>query len=450
MLKSLGTVPMQTSAGIQALYQGLASGRHQVLVMTGMMSRMKPRMLPPTNAVAPQPSMMTATVKHDDGTQRDRVETVLIQNVSTLLKVKLEDIDIQSEFSEYGFDSISLTQFANMLNEAYSLELTPTVFFEYTTLDSFAEYLIAEHPAAFTAGTPSDMQSDAPEVNVIEINAVEVEVEKEEVNPVRKPRSRWAPKVVQPVQLAQVAQDTQAEPEPMAIVGISGLFPMAQDVNEFWRNIVEGKDCITEIPKERWDWRECLDDPSEAQGHSSLKWGGFIEGVEEFDPLFFGISPREAEIMDPQQRLLLTQVWKAVEDAGIAPGKLSQDPTGVFVAAGPGDYMNITSISQGNPQAMTGVVPSLIPNRISYALNLQGPSEYYETACSSTLVALHRAIRSIRDQECEQAIVGAVNLLISPIGFIGFDAMGYLSRMDMPNPFSPTRTGSCGARGLVR
>ncbi|GAA0835806.1 hypothetical protein GCM10008915_22900 [Bifidobacterium pullorum subsp. gallinarum] len=446
MLKSLGTVPMQTSAGIQALYQGLASGRHQVLVMTGMMSRMKPRMLPPTNAVAPQPSMMTATVKHDDGTQRVRVETVLIQNVSTLLKVKLEDIDIQSEFSEYGFDSISLTQFANMLNEAYSLELTPTVFFEYTTLDSFAEYLIAEHPAAFAAGTPSDMQSDAPEVNVIEINAVEVEVEveKEEVNPVRKPRSRWAPKVVQPVQLTQVAQDTQAEPEPMAIVGISGLFPMAQDVNEFWRNIVEGKDCITEIPKERWDWRECLDDPSEAQGHSSLKWGGFIEGVEEFDPLFFGISPREAEIMDPQQRLLLTQVWKAVEDAGIAPGKLSQDPTGVFVAAGPGDYMNITSISQGNPQAMTGVVPSLIPNRISYALNLQGPSEYYETACSSTLVALHRAIRSIRDQECEQAIVGAVNLLISPIGFIGFDAMGYLS------PDGHAKSFQSDADGFVR
>lgn len=434
MMKSLGTVPMQTSTGIQALYQGFASGRNQVVVMTGIMSRVKPRMLPAAASV--QHENMPAPVKSEDTNLVKRVETALVQTVSKLLKVKLVDIDMHSELSEYGFDSISLTQFANHLNEEYHLELTPTVFFEYTTLDSFAEYLLAEHRGAFDVKAALTVEQD--------ISVPKTRGPEEEEIPLRKSRSRPARMAVPPESPSPDLEATDSESEPIAIVGISGLFPMAKDVDEFWKNIVEGKDCITEIPKERWDWRECLDTPSEDEEQTSLKWGGFIEGVEEFDPLFFGISPREAEMMDPQQRLLLTQVWKAVEDAGISPSKLSQHPTGVFVAAGPGDYMNVTSISQGNPQAMTGVVPSLIPNRISYALNLQGPSEYYETACSSTLVALHRAIRSIYNEECEQAIVGAVNLLISPIGFIGFDAMGYLS------PDGKAKSFQSNADGFVR
>ncbi|OIB02943.1 mixed polyketide synthase/non-ribosomal peptide synthetase [Paenibacillus sp. LC231] len=436
MMKSLGTVPMQTSTGIQALYQGFALGRNQVVVMTGMMSRVKSRMLPAAPTVQHE-NMPAIVVKSDDTNLPARVETALVQTVSKLLKVKLEDIDMHSELSEYGFDSISLTQFANQLNEEYHLELTPTVFFEYTTLDSFAEYLLAEHRAAFDVTAALTAQQD---IFVPKTRGVEEEAG----IPLKKSRSRSVRMTVRPESPSSEPEDSDFQSEPIAIVGISGLFPMAKDVDEFWKNIVEGKDCITEIPKERWDWRECLDNPSKDEEQTSLKWGGFIEGVEEFDPLFFGISPREAEMMDPQQRLLLTQVWKAVEDAGISPSKLSQHPTGVFVAAGPGDYMNVTSISQGNPQAMTGVVPSLIPNRISYALNLQGPSEYYETACSSTLVALHRAIRSIYSEECEQAIVGAVNLLISPIGFIGFDAMGYLS------PDGKAKSFQSNADGFVR
>lgn len=136
--------------------------------------------------------------------------------------------------------------------------------------------------------------------------------------------------------------------------------------------------------------------------------------------------------MDPQEFLLLIHAWKAMEDAGLTGQALSSRPTGVFVAAGNTD---------------TTVIPSLIPNRISYALDVKGPSEYYEAACSSALVALHRAIQSIRNGECEQAIVGAVNLLLSPKGFIGFDSMGYLSKKGQAKSFQADANGFVRSEG---
>ncbi len=216
----------------------------------------------------------------------------------------------------------------------------------------------------------------------------------------------------------------------LAIIGMSGQFPKANSVTEFWNNMIQGKNCVSEVPKERWDWRKYAS--ADKEGQSSLQWGGFIEGIGEFDPLFFGISPKKAANMDPQEFLLLIHAWKAMEDAGLTGQALSSRPTGVFVAAGNTD---------------TAVIPSLIPNRISYALDVKGPSEYYEAACSSALVALHRAIQSIRNGECEQAIVGAVNLLLSPKGFIGFDSMGYLSKKGQAKSFQADANGFVRSEG---
>ena len=135
-------------------------------------------------------------------------------------------------------------------------------------------------------------------------------------------------------------------PDAIAIVGMSGIFPGARDLNEFWQNLLAGKDCITEIPKERWDWEKYYGDPAKEANKTNIKWGGFIDGVAEFDPLFFGISPREAELMDPQQRLLMTYVWKAIEDAGISPGSLSGTKTGIFIGTASTGYSEI--IAQAN------------------------------------------------------------------------------------------------------
>ena len=138
---------------------------------------------------------------------------------------------------------------------------------------------------------------------------------------------------------------------------------MARDVNEFWQNLVAGKDCITEIPKDRWDWREYYGDPQIEKNKSNIKWGGFIDGIREFDPLFFGISPREAELMDPQQRLLMTHVWKALEAAGYSAQSLADSKTGIFVGTMNSGYNGL--VSKANiaieGYSATGTVPSVRP-----------------------------------------------------------------------------------------
>jgi len=359
----------------------------------------------------------------------DKVIASLTQTVSKLLNVKIEDIDVDTDLSEYGFDSITLTEFANKINQENKIEVAPTMFFEQPTLHSIATYLIEEHQSVFTARYGVQTR--------IRIPVQTGEDEKEERPSDKRQRSRFA----RTVTLSPEKPESFA-PEPIAIVGMSGTFPMASDVNEFWENLVEGKDCITEIPQDRWDWREYYGDP--AVNKTNIKWGGFIDGVDKFDSLFFGISPREAEFIDPQQRLLMTYIWKAIEDAGITPKALSQSTTGVFITAGLSEYIDIVNMSSNNPLSIINAIPSIIPNRISHALNLHGPSEYCEAACASTFVALHRAIQSIYNHECEQAIVGAVNLLLSPRGFIGFEAMGYLS------PEGQAKSFQAGANGYVR
>ena len=227
---------------------------------------------------------------------------------------------------------------------------------------------------------------------------------------------------------------------------MSGRFPMAEDVAAFWRNLVEGRDCIGEVPLERWDWRAVYGDPLTEPGKTNIKHGGFIEGVEEFDPLFFGISPREAETMDPQQRLLMTYVWKALEDAGYPGASLSGSRTAIFAGMGIGEYdaLRVQAGRRTDGYTMTGLVPSVGPNRMSYFLNLHGPSEPVETACSSSLVAIHRALQVLADGSCELAIAGGVNTLLTPDGFVGFSSAGMLS------PDGRCKTFSRHANGYVR
>src|SRR5437667_3745117 len=124
---------------------------------------------------------------------------------------------------------------------------------------------------------------------------------------------------------------TPAMASPIAIIGMSGAFPQAPDVQSFWRNLLEGKDCIGEIPLSRWNGQTSLGSPASAGNATNIKWAGIIEDVELFDPLFFGISPREAEQMDPQQRLLMMYVCKAIEDAGYSASSLSGGNTALFV-----------------------------------------------------------------------------------------------------------------------
>lgn len=221
-------------------------------------------------------------------------------------------------------------------------------------------------------------------------------------------------------------------------------------MNEFWNILIQGKDCITEIPEDRWDWKKYYGDPQKEANKTNIKWGGFIEGVYEFDPLFFGISPKEAELMDPQQRLLMIYVWKVIEDAGYSAESLSGTLTGIFVGTGGsngyGDLLRQANIIEG--YSTTGIVPSVGPNRMSFFLDIHGPSEPIETACSSSLVAIHRAVNAIRDGSCNMAIAGGINTIISPDMHISFNKAGMLSIDGRCKTFSDKANGYVRGEGV--
>ncbi|WP_230646949.1 type I polyketide synthase, partial [Bradyrhizobium sp. Leaf401] len=204
------------------------------------------------------------------------------------------------------------------MNQSYQIELTPAIFFEHPTLESLARYLVSEHRSAFAklmASSPQPVTA-APRSESVDKPAAAL----------RGRRGRLVTREV-----AVPRQRTSDAGEPIAIIGMSGRFPMAEDLEAFWHNLVGERDCISEIPKERWDWEAIYGDPLKEANKTNIKWGGFIAGVDQFDPLFFGISPREAELMDPQQRLLMAYVWKAIEDAGYSAKSLSGSSTAILV-----------------------------------------------------------------------------------------------------------------------
>ncbi|KAA1239618.1 type I polyketide synthase, partial [Aquimarina sp. RZ0] len=211
----------------------------------------------------------------------------------------------------------------------------------------------------------------------------------------------------------------------IAIIGISGRYPGAATLEDFWENLKQGKDCITEIPIERWDADQLYDPEKGKVGKIASKWGGFIDDVDKFDPLFFNISPREAELMDPQERLFLQTAWETIEDGGYTLDSLSKVSSlqgsdlgghvGVYVGVMYGEYQlfGAEESIKGNPMA-TWFSSSSIANRVSYSMNLHGPSMGVDTMCSSSLVSIHLAIDAIHNGLCSMAIAGGVNVSIHP------------------------------------
>mmetsp|Transcript_1834 Transcript_1834/g.1276 ORF Transcript_1834/g.1276 Transcript_1834/m.1276 type:complete len:738 (-) Transcript_1834:104-2317(-) len=209
---------------------------------------------------------------------------------------------------------------------------------------------------------------------------------------------------------------------------MSGKFPQSENLEEFWRHLESGDNLITEIPEDRWDWKEYYGDPEKEANKTNSKWGGFMKDVDKFDASFFKTSPREAELMDPQQRIFLETVWSCIEDAGYKASDLSETNTGLFVGVATTDYAELLREKGAEIESYTatGMSLSIVANRISHFLNFQGPSESIDTACSSSTVAINRAITACRQGECDMAIAGGVNVLLTPSGFIAFSKLGML------------------------
>ena len=217
--------------------------------------------------------------------------------------------------------------------------------------------------------------------------------------------------------LEMSAKSDNLKSEPIAVVGMGCRFPGAENPEAFWQLLRSGTDAISPVPEDRWDVDRYYDPEPGTPGKMYTRYGGFIDSVDQFDPEFFGISPREAERIDPQQRLLLEVVWEALENASIAPSQLSGTQTGVFIGCGNYDYGLLLfrrDASNINAYDGTGGTIGITANRLSYTLNLRGPSLSVETACSSSLVATHLACESLRRQESNMCLVGGVSLMLAP------------------------------------
>ena len=216
----------------------------------------------------------------------------------------------------------------------------------------------------------------------------------------------------------------------IAIIGASCRFPGAPGLEAFWELLTSGTDAISEVDERRWSTRFYYH-PTPGEAAKSYTWSaGLISDADLFEPAFFGISPREAAQMDPQQRVLLELVWHAAEDAGLPASRLAGGSTGVYIGASSSDYrdLRLGDPASGDSYFMTGGTLSILANRISYVFDLHGPSLTVDTACSSSLVALHHACEAIRDGRVDSAIVGGINLLLSPYPFLGFCRAAMLSR----------------------
>jgi len=234
--------------------------------------------------------------------------------------------------------------------------------------------------------------------------------------------------------------------ESIAIIGIGCRFPSAKDPESFWHLLQNGLHGITEVPKNRWNGNALYDPKPATPGKMNTRWGAFLQGIDLFDPGFFGISPREAVSVDPQHRLILEVAWEALENAGIVPENLNDTQTGVFLGIVGSDYGRFVF---GNPLSIdtyggTGVTPSIAANRLSYLLNLHGPSLVIDTACSSSLVALHFACQSLQTGESNLCLVGGVNLTLSPEYTLAF------SQARMMAGDGLCKTFDAAANGYVR
>ncbi len=403
-----GMYAMPTGTGLRAFSRLMTTDAAHATVLYGDAVKIRRRVGGGDAVFEKKDGTAADAVQTDDADLTRRVREGISRLASEVLGMGEADVDPDADMSEHGFDSISLIELVNRVNDAYDLELMPVIFFEHPSVGTFAEHLCRKHGEKLLRHhRPKRGGADVrPKIHRAE----------------PKPMERFLPNATQP--------SFSSADEAVAVIGMSGRMPQCANLDEFWRHLKNGDDLVTEIPPDRWDWRAYYGNPSDEGEKTDVNRGGFMRDVDRFDAGFFRISPREAELMDPQQRIFLEIVWECIEDAGHRPSDLSGTRTGLFVGVSANDYAELLSAHgiQIGAHTPTGTAHSVLANRISYLLNLRGPSEPVDTACSSSLVAIDRAVRAIRSGECESAIAGGVNVMLTPSLHIAFSKAGMLSK----------------------
>ncbi|WP_437600754.1 SDR family NAD(P)-dependent oxidoreductase [Sorangium sp. So ce590] len=366
----------------------------------------------------------------------ERLEQRISSIVSEVLEVRIQELEIEARFADYGVDSLRGLRLVEAVNRRFGLHLPMEVLFDHSSIRDLSVYLLSQHQIQMP-----DVQQERPETS---------EQARAEAS------SQGVGKAEQPTAAAHAAparaEDAQAGGSGgIAVIGIACQFPGARNRREFWTNLTAGVDAAREVPADRWDPDSIYDPDPDAPGKSYSKWGGFLDGAFEFDPLFFNISPKEATLMDPQQRLLLQQCWHALEDAGYSGESTRGLKCGVFVGVAGNPYQplsesNESALSDGHE--LLGHSPAILASRISYFLDLKGPAIAVDTACSSSLVALHLAQEQIRSGQMKMALVGGVTLYLDPRTFVSLSKLGLLSSTGKCRPFDEQADGVVVGEGV--
>ncbi len=367
------------------------------------------------------------------------LEENLTKLLAHILNANVTAIKRDKKMSDYGLESISITQFSREISEKYQIELRPSVFYEVESVQDLAGYLLKHYPKAFILQTcKMDEQVIDTDVQREIFNKTVTDRLTESKKPIR-----FEAKVQEPKKLEFIVK------EPIAIIGMAGVMPGCDDLDQFWEALSKEQDLISVVPASRWDWKQYYGNPKKEYGKTLCNKAGFIRNVEDFDAEFFMISAREAEAMDPQQRLYIKTVWECIENAGYKASDLSGTNTGLFVGVGNFDYSDLMKEYEIpiDSYSSTGIAHSMLANRISYMLNLKGISQPIDTACSSSLVAIHHAVQSIEHGFCDMAIAGGVNLILTPNMTIAFSKAGMLSEDCSCKTFDEAANGYARGEG---
>ncbi|MFF4159219.1 SDR family NAD(P)-dependent oxidoreductase [Streptomyces sp. NPDC001678] len=349
------------------------------------------------------------------GPGRNRIEEWLLTGLADRLGVPASELDPRRPIAGYGLQSVEMVTMIGDLEQWLGRPVNTTVAWEYPTVEALAGHL-AGAPAKAVEPSSGDDRATVP-------------------GPAAAARPAGRP------------GGAPSAPEPVAIVGMGCRFPGGADSPKaFWDLLCEGRDAITEVPADRWKVDEFYDSDPSVPGRTPTRWGGFLDGVDRFDARFFGIPAPEAARMDPQQRLLAEVAWEALEDAGIPAESLAGSRTGVFVGISTFDHATrrLTELDSIDAYTGTGSALSIAANRLSYLFDLRGPSMAVDTACSSSLVAVVQALSALASGDCTAALVGGVNLILSPAFAINFGKAGVMA------PDGRCKTFDASANGYVR
>ena len=324
-----------------------------------------------------------------------------------------EDVLVDRPLMEMGLDSSDLVEIAARIREDFAIPFRPSLFFEHNSIEKIAAHIDGLQGARETPRRSASEQQ-APE-------------------PLEQP-------ALEPSRSVPV----RSRPGDVAVVGMAFRFPSGIRTPGELRLLEEGASAVGTLPQERRErtWRGAETEPH-------LTRGGFLERIDEFDADFFRVAPAEAQLMDPQQRMMLHLVWEALEDSCQAPASMRGSRTGVYVGACHFEYRGLFE-SLGiavDARLATGTGSCLLANRLSYFFDWRGPSMLLDTACSSSLVALHSAVRGLRSGECEQAVVGGVNLICDTANTLAYDDSGMLSREGRCATFDAVADGYVRAEG---